>query len=202
MNTFKIPFGYLPGHWGLKGRTREIAQAEYELTGLELDLRLAEINHEEPRAQTLAQLDARLKHKDIDLYNYDVEYNKIRLEGDALLDETLLNIELKHNRINQQQHDRKLADLRGEPWVAMPDIKWNPSDPSKSYFELDYNDHFVAFLRNHNYKGTTDEEVVETWLNDVCRSVAAEMGETDPSFVAPAPVTRKRQSKRKRIEYS
>lgn len=40
-----IPFGWLPGHWGLKGKTREIAKAEYELEGDELELRLAEINY-------------------------------------------------------------------------------------------------------------------------------------------------------------
>ena len=59
-----------------------------------------------------------------------------------------------------------------------------------------------TFLRNNNYKGTADEEVVERWLNDVCRSVAAELSEEDSSFVSPAPVNRKRQQKKKRSEYS
>lgn len=204
MSKNKIPFGWLPGHWGLKGKTREIARAEYELSGLELDLRLAEIHHDDPKAQKLAQLDARLKHKAIDLYDYDVEYNRVRLEGDAQLDEVLLNIDLKHHRISKQEHDRKLADLRGEPWVAMPDMKWDPADPSKSYFQLDYNDHFVTYLRANNYQGTTDEQVVERWLNDVCRSVAQEMQEEDGSFVTPAaPVTRKTRKGRKgKAEYS
>ena len=204
MSKNKIPFGWLPGHWGLQGKTRDIARAEYELSGLELDLRLAEIHHDDPKAQKLAQLDARLKHKAIDLYDYDVEYNRVRLEGDAQLDEALLNIDLKHHRISKQEHDRKLADLRGEPWVAMPDMKWDPADPSKSYFQLDYNDHFVTYLRANNYQGTTDEQVVERWLNDVCRSVAQEMQEEDGSFVTPAaPVTRKTRKGRKgKAEYS
>lgn len=204
MSKNKIPFGWLPGHWGLKGKTRDIAQAEYELSGLELDMRLAEIKYDDPKAQKLAQLDARLKHKAIDLYDYDVEYNRVRLEGDAQLDEVLLNIDLKHHRISKQEHDRKLADLRGEPWVAMPDMKWDPADPSKSYFQLDYNDHFVTYLRANNYQGTTDEQVVERWLNDVCRSVAQEMQEEDGSFVTPAaPVTRKTRKGRKgKAEYS
>lgn len=204
MSKNKIPFGWLPGHWGLKGKTRDIARAEYELSGLDLDMRLAEIHHDDPKAQKLAQLDARLKHKAIDLYDYDVEYNRVRLEGDAQLDEVLLNIDLKHHRISKQEHDRKLADLRGEPWVAMPDMKWDPADPTKSYFQLDYNDHFVTYLRANNYQGTTDEQVVERWLNDVCRSVAQEMQEEDGSFVTPAaPVTRKTRKGRKgKAEYS
>ena len=44
---FKLPFGTLPGHWGLKGKTREIAKAEYELEGYELKKRLLEIKADE-----------------------------------------------------------------------------------------------------------------------------------------------------------
>lgn len=199
-----IPFGWMPGHWGLQGKTRLIAQAEYELTGLELDLRLAEIQHDDPKAQALAKLDVRLKHKQIDAYEHDVETTKLKLEGDPLLNQLLLNVDLTHHRISQQEHDRKLADLKGEPWVNMPDMKWDPSDPTKSYFQLDYNDHFVTFLRSHNYTGVTDEQVVERWLNDVCRSVAQEISEEDPTFVTTAqPVTRKpRKGRKGKAEYS
>lgn len=204
MNKPLIPFGWLPGHWGLSGKTRDRAQAEYELNGLELDLRLAEIDHDDPKAQKLAKLDVQLKHGVISMYDHDVQYNKLRLEDDPLLEEVLLDVELKHHRISKQEHDRKLADLRQEPWVCMPDMKWDPADPTKSYFQLDYNDHFVTFLRSHNYTGSTDEQVVERWLNDVCRSVASEMEETDPAFVSSAPpVTRKTRKGRKgKAEYS
>lgn len=203
MSKNKIPFGLMPGHWGLKGKTRLRAQAEYELEGMELDMRLAEIDHEDLVQRELAQLDVKLKHKQIDPYDYDVQYNTIRLKDDPLLPEVLLNLELKHNRCNQSEHDRKLADLRSEPWVSMPDIKWDPADPSRSYFELDYNEHFVTMLRTHNYAGATDEQIVEKWLNDVCRSVAAEFLSEDSTFVSAAqPVARKRQPRKKKTEYS
>ena len=205
MMSRKLPFGWLPGHWGLKGKTRLRAQAEYELSGIDLDMRMAEIDHDEdPTKLELARLDIRLKHKQIDLYDHDVQYNMIRLKDDPLLPEVLLNLELKHNKITQTEHDRKLADLRSEPWVSMPDIKWDPADPSRSYFELDYNEHFVTMLRTHNYSGISDEQIVEKWLNDVCRSVAAEFIAEDPAFVSNAatPVTRKRQPKKKKTEYS
>jgi hypothetical protein len=199
----KIPFGLLPGHWGLKGKTRLRAQAEYELSGMELELRLAEIEHEEdPAKLELARLDIKLKHKQIDSYDYDVQYNTIRLKDDPLLPEVMLNIDLKHNKITQTEHDRKLADLRSEPWVSMPDIKWDPADPSRSYFELDYNEHFVTMLRTHNYSGISDEQIVEKWLNDVCRSVAQEMMIDDDKFVQTAPLPKKRRGKKNRAEYS
>lgn len=204
MNQFKLPFGWMPGHWGLKGKTRLRAQAEYELSGLELDMRLAEIDHDDAKAQQLAQLDVKLKHGVISTYEHDVQYNKLRLEGDPLLEEVLLDLELKHHRMSKLEHDRKLADLRSEPWVNMPDIKWDPADPSRSYFELDYNDHFVSFLRNNGYKGVSDDQIVESWLTEVCRAVAMDMAQTDPAFVSDAvvPVQRKRQPRKKKTEYS
>jgi len=204
MSKSKIPFGLMPGHWGLKGKTRLRAQAEYELSGMELDMRLAEIDHDDLVQRELAQLDIKLKHKQIDLYDYDVQYNTIRLKDDALLPEVLLDIELKHHRISKSEHDRKLADIRSEPWVNMPDIKWDPSDPSRSYFELDYNEHFVQFLRNNGYKGVSDDQIVESWLTEVCRAVAMDLAQEDPAFVSDAvvPVQRKRQPRKKKTEYS
>jgi hypothetical protein len=204
MSKNKIPFGWMPGHWGLKGKTRLRAQAEYELSGMELDMRLVEIDHEDPVQLEIARLDVKLKHKQIDLYEYDVQSNTVRLKDDDLLPEVLLDLELKHHRINKLEHDRKLADIRSEPWVNMPDIKWDPADPSRSYFELDYNDHFVTFLRNNGYKGLSDDQIVESWLTEVCRAVAMDMAQTDPAFVSDAvsPVTKRRQPRKKKTEYS
>jgi hypothetical protein len=204
MKNNKIPFGWWPGHWGLTGKTRARAQAEYELSGFELDMRLTEIDHEDTKQRSLAQLDVKLKHGVISLYDHDVQYNTLRLEGDPLLAEVLLDIELKHHRISKLEHDRKLADLRSEPWVNMPDIKWDPQDPSRSYFELDYNEHFVSFLRNNGYKGVSDDQVVEAWLTEVCRAVAMDLAQDDPAFVSDAvtPVQRKRQPRKKKTEYS
>lgn len=204
MKKSKIPFGWWPGHWGLKGKTRERAQAEYELSGFDLDMRLAEIDHEDPVKLELARLDVKLKHNQITSYEYDVQYNTIRLKDDTLLPEILLDIELRHHRISKLEHDRKLADLRSEPWVNMPDIKWDPADPSRSYFELDYNEHFVSFLRNNGYKGVSDDQVVESWLTEVCRAVAMDMAQTDPAFVSDAvvPVQRKRLPRKKKTEHS
>ena len=39
-----IPFSWLPGHWGMNGKMRDVAQAEYELSGEDLERRMVEIN--------------------------------------------------------------------------------------------------------------------------------------------------------------
>ena len=177
-----IPFGLLPASWGLKGKSREIAKAEYELRGYELELRLVEINHDEdPIAFKRNKLDIDLKYKKIEQYNYDLEYATLGKEGPEA-DIAKLAVDLKHGRITDQEYERRGADARGEPWIAMPKISWDPINPSKTYFELDYNDHFIGFLRDNGYVGA-DDECINRWLNDVCYSVLEEMDQPEPEMI-------------------
>lgn len=202
MNKPLVPFGWMPGHWGLKGKTRLIAEAEYYLSGYELAIRLVEIECDDQQTLALRKLEIDHKFAKIDAYDYAVKCADLQLSGTDL-ELRKLEIDLEHHRISQAKYDKSVADLRGEPWVSMPDIRWDPNDPSRSYFELDYNDHFVMFLRENRYTGTTSEEVVEKWLNDVCRSVGQEFEEDEPGFVTAAKPTRKiRQKKTKKTEYS
>ena len=196
-----VPFGWMPGHWGLKGKTRQIAEAEYYLSGYELAIRLAEINCDDVQALELRKLEIDHKFAKIDAYDYAVKCAELQLSGTEL-ELCKLEIDLEHHRISQAKHDRSVADLRGEPYVNMPDIRWDPNDPSRSYFELDYNEHFVLFLRDNRYTGTTSEEVVEKWLNDVCRSVAQEGFIDDTKIVTTPPVPTKKRNKKSRTEYS
>ena len=53
-------------------------------------------------------------------------------------------------------------------------IGFQDDDPTKGYFELDWNDLFVQQLRDAGYSGQTPEDVVNLWFNDLCRSVAFE----------------------------
>ena len=41
----------------------------------------------------------------------------------------------------------------------------------QGYFELDWNDEFVAMLQSKGITGTSDEDVVNKWFNAVCRTV-------------------------------
>ena len=47
----------------------------------------------------------------------------------------------------------------------------NPENAKAGFIELDWNDHFVAMLHDNGYTGTNDEDVVNKWFNDVCRTV-------------------------------
>lgn len=235
----KIPFNLLPASWGLRGKSREIAEAEYYLSGKELELKLAEIQEDDHVQRELRilkiqnkygelnNLDLALKiveltetdqitkqskiltvkheHGLISDYDLDVELAKILFEKDSKeLSLELLKIDKRHHKIETQEYEKRIADINEEPWVAMPNIRWDPADPTQSYFELDYNDYFVTYLKSNGYEGLTDQIVVEKWLNDVCRSVAQDFIDEDPAFVSVAqPSTRKvKRRKTKKIEYS
>jgi len=67
---------------------------------------------------------------------------------------------------------KTLAELDKEPWVDVVSIEFaDPSNPGSGYFELDWNDAFVASLNKAGYSGRTDEAVVDMWFNDLCRGV-------------------------------
>lgn len=202
-----IPFSLMPGSWGLKGKTREIAQAEYELEQRGLEERLLEIEYrndpgtlaqkklalflsreeisqyeyeieiieltiKDVREKELAMLDVKLKHGKLGAYEYEQQ------KAFFILDENehalaLLDSDLRHEKITQTQYDRKRADILKEPWVCMPKINWDPVNSNRTYFELDYNEYFVQYLRDNGYSGAEDD-VLNRWLNDVCQAVANE----------------------------
>jgi hypothetical protein len=179
----KIPFSWLPASWGLKGKSRELAEAEYYLTGYDLDIAKAriELGLESP-AFTKSVLDIDLAYGKISAYDHGMRLAEIDHTDETVLALAKLDVDLKHNRISAQEHERKTADIKNEPYMAMPKISWDPVDPSKTFFELDYNEAFVQSLRANSYQGT-DEEVINRWLNDVCNSILSEMAPTDPEFV-------------------
>lgn len=66
------------------------------------------------------------------------------------------------------------ATANKEPWVAVLTTQVNPENPKNGFFELDWNEYFIAMLRNNGYTGTTDEEIVDQWFSDLCREVGNE----------------------------
>lgn len=133
----KLPFWMLPASWGLKGKTRSIAEAEYYFEGKELEEKLAEIDGNTPEDKEIA----------------------------------VLAVKLKHEEISQDAYDKAVATIRKEPWVNVVKMGVDPSNVAAGYFELDWNEEFIAMLYENGYVGQSDEEVVNKWFNDVCRTV-------------------------------
>ena len=133
----KLPFSMMPASWGLSGKTRAIAEAEYYYEGDELEEILAELNADSDSDKELAKLE----------------------------------VQLKNGKIGQYEFDKKVAELKEQPYVNVLKLDVNPENAKAGYMELDWNDHFVKFLHSNGYTGESDEAVVNKWFNDVCRTV-------------------------------
>ena len=72
--------------------------------------------------------------------------------------------------------------MRGEPWVAVLDTKVNPDNVRNGFFELDWNDLFIAELKKSGYgfDGDPEEEIVDRWFRDIVQNMLGEEG-LDPS---------------------
>ena len=76
----KIPFWMLPASWGLKGKSRAIAEAEYLYEGKELEEKLAELNAETDEDKEIAKLAIKLKHEEISQDAFDKAVATIKKE--------------------------------------------------------------------------------------------------------------------------
>jgi hypothetical protein len=132
-----IPFKMLPASWGLSGKTRQVAEAEYYYEGKDLEVKLAEIHASTEEEATLAKLD----------------------------------IDLKHEDITEAEYQKQSANVKKEPWVDVKSVDVNTEDPKQGFMELDWNDEFVKMLMDSGYSGKSDEDIVNKWFNDVCRTV-------------------------------
>ena len=127
----------MPASWGLKGKSRARAEAEYYYEGEELEKVLAGVDAETEEDKNIAELE----------------------------------IDLKNEKISKADYDKKIADIKKLPYVNVIHLDVDPENAKAGYMELDWNDHFIAFLHENNYTGTSDDDVVNKWFNDVCRTV-------------------------------
>lgn len=133
----RLPFRMMPASWGLKGKSRAIAEAEYYYEGEDLEKRLAEINSSNEQDATIAKLE----------------------------------VDLKNENISKAEFDKKVAEIRKEPYVNVLSMGVDPENVAQGYFELDWNDEFIKMLQSAGMTGKTDEEIVNKWFNAVCRTV-------------------------------
>lgn len=115
MKLPKIPFRWLPGSWGLKGKVFEEAEAAYYMDGYALERRLIDIRH--PHDSTVrekAVLDLDLRHGNIDEYQHAIE--TARRSGATERD--ILDIRRRFHKISDYDYDGMIAMLdHPEPGV-------------------------------------------------------------------------------------
>jgi len=179
MNRKIIPFSWYPAHWGLQGKSREIALAEFQLEGTELLRKKIDININERSVKEMRlghlELDHRIgKLKD---YTYAKAVIKVNLGGltkdQVKID--LLELKAVHNKISDNELAKERANVLGEPWVIVKTLETDDKNPRYGRVELDWNAAFIEKLEEHGYGPNLDEEdTVTDWYNELCRNIALE----------------------------
>lgn len=79
-----------------------------------------------------------------------------------------------------------------EPVVNVVDFKFNHKNPREGTIVLDWNAEFVEVLKSHGYTGAEPEDIVNTWLSDVCNTIANSDEFANPSS-SPSPLGRRQR---------
>ena len=182
---FKLPFGALPGHWGLAGKTREIAKAEYELEGVELELALLEIKRDEYDNDVYQNKHYDILKKHGKLSESAYHRAKAELMQDPVQkDLALLELDKREGKLTDLEYEKKYATLHKEPWVTVLNMDFSGKGSLEGSFELDWNEFFVAKLVGEGYQGPTPDNIVNQWFMEVCRNVAMEEFDGTGDFTA------------------
>ena len=174
----KLSFGLMPASWGLKGKSRQIAEAEYYYEGEELEYKLCKINYkdeDDTYDYDLKKNDLDLKFKKISDFDHaheklklDLLYLKINQEEHDL---AVLDLKYAHERIGKGDYEKDVANIKKEPYVNVLSMGVDNQNVAQGYIELDWNDEFVKMLHEAGYVGTSDEDIVNKWFNQICRTV-------------------------------
>ena len=84
-----------------------------------------------------------------------------------------------HHELSGIALDKKLADIDDKPFVTVLNTNFDPDNPKKGYFELDWNQSFIDMLSKNGYTGVTDDEIVNKWFDDLCRGIVLETMDQD-----------------------
>jgi len=77
-------------------------------------------------------------------------------------------MELLKQRDPKDYHTRKK-----EPWVNVIDVKVNEENVRNGFFELDWNEYFIAQLVEAGYgvENDPEEEIVDRWFRDIVHNM-------------------------------
>ena len=95
-----------------------------------------------------------------------VEAEKAKVESEKM--------ELLKQRDPKDYHTRKK-----EPWVNVIDVKVNEENVRNGFFELDWNEYFIAQLVEAGYgvENDPEEEIVDRWFRDIVHNMLEADGE-------------------------
>lgn len=106
-----IPFGWLPGHWGLEGSTREKAKIEYNYDGDDRKVRLLQL---EPQTKDNMKAILELNYKLGEINDHDYQISMIDIEtvDDPKANQLAkLKLEYDQGKLTARQYDIKSTEI-------------------------------------------------------------------------------------------
>ena len=86
----------------------------------------------------------------------------------------LKNIFKRSEKVILQDKDK--ATARGEAYVRVLNVNFDPENPGDGYFELEWNQIFIKQLLEAGYSGKDEEEIIDSWFTNLCRNIAEDVG--------------------------
>jgi hypothetical protein len=116
------------------------------------------------------QLDIDVKHGKLEAYDAAVQRLRRKYQPGVDRDVAMLDLDYQFSKIDKHNYEKQRAGLRNEPWIAIIDSGYDPSKGVDGvFFELDWNQQWVEFLRQNGFVGRTEEQIVDDWFSEVCR---------------------------------
>lgn len=135
------------------------AKLEYREGSKELKIALIDIRRDYGK---LTEYQAEMKKLDV-LFPDDTHENEKELAK--------LEVEFKLNKLPKNAYEKAKATLKDEPWVSFANSDFNPKEGLDGvYVSLEWNAQFIDLLTMHGFVGHTEEQIIEEWFAEVCRT--------------------------------
>jgi hypothetical protein len=108
--------------------------------------------------------------------------NFIKDEKTAQL--ALAELEFREGTLSETDYQKRVATIKGEPWVTVLNMSFGGKNSLEGSFELDWNEPFVEKLKSEGYIGASPDLIVNQWFMEVCRNVAMEEFDGTGDFAA------------------
>lgn len=109
---------------------------------------------------------------------YDYELALLKHEHNVITETEykleLAALELKDGKITELEYEKRVAMINDVSWVKVIGLDTDKDNPGNGSLELDWNPKFVAELKEHGYEGATEEQIVDQWLSELCKTIAAQ----------------------------
>ena len=138
----------------------------------EHDLRVLQANYHDAAELAIEVIHLDLKHEKISEYDHDLAILRTQhIEDTPGYDLAFYELEFKHGHITEIVYQKETSTIRGEPWVGILESGFEPDKGlSGLYFALDWNKRWINKLVESGYSGATEQEIIDRWFSDVCRS--------------------------------